>query len=66
VTFKSRGRAGESDQQQQPSQVPAPGQRMTEEQAKQLLAAIAGDSETLQERLGQIFVVPPVPPVQDW
>jgi tetratricopeptide (TPR) repeat protein len=57
---------GESDQQQQPSQVPAPGQRMTAEQAKQLLAAIAGDSETLQERLGQVFVVPPVPPVQDW
>ena len=50
----------------QPSQIPAPGQKMTEEQARQLLAAIAGDSDTLQERLGQMFVVPPIPPVQDW
>jgi hypothetical protein len=39
---------------------------MTAEQARQLLAAIAQDSETLQERLGQIFVAPPIPPVQDW
>ena len=39
---------------------------MTEEQAEQLLAAIAGDSETLQERLGQIFSVPWGDPVQDW
>jgi tetratricopeptide (TPR) repeat protein len=56
----------EQDQEPQPGQIPPPGQRMTEEQAKQLLAAIAEDSETLQERLGQIFVVPPIPPVQDW
>ena len=39
---------------------------MTEEQAKQLLAAIAENSETLQERLGQIFSVPWGDPVQDW
>lgn len=58
---------GENQEQEpQPSQVPQPGQRMTEEQAKQLLAAIAEDSDTLQERLGQMFVVPPIPPVQDW
>ena len=59
---------GEEDpnQEGQPSQVPAPGQRMTEEQAKQLLAAIAENSETLQERLGQIFSVPWRDPVQDW
>ena len=46
--------------------MPAPGQRMTEEQAEQLLAAIAGNSETLQERLGEIFAVPWGDPVQDW
>jgi tetratricopeptide (TPR) repeat protein len=57
---------GENQEQQQPSQMPQPGQRMTAEQAKQLLAAIAEDSETLQEKLGQMFVVPPIPPVQDW
>lgn len=56
----------ESNQQEHPSQVPAPGQRMTEEQARQLLAAIAQNTETLQEKLGQMFVVPPIPPVQDW
>jgi hypothetical protein len=57
---------GAQDGEPQPGQAPAPGQRMTEEQARQLLAAIAGDSDTLQERLGQIFVAPPIPPVQDW
>jgi len=59
---------GEEDpnQEGQPSQMPAPGQRMTEEQAEQLLAAIAENSETLQERLGQIFAVPWGDPVQDW
>jgi len=46
---------------------PAPGERMTEEQAEQLLAAIAGGSQTLQEALGQIMMVPNgQPPVQDW
>ena len=54
------------NQEAQPSQMPAPGQRMTKEQAEQLLAAIAGNSETLQERLGQIFSVPWGDPVQDW
>ena len=55
--------------QEQPSQsgqVPAPGQRMTEEQAKQLLAALAQDMQTLQERLGQILFVRELPPIQDW
>ena len=56
----------EPNQEGQPSQVPAPGQRMTEEQAEQLLAAIAKNSKTLQERLGQIFSVPWQDPVQDW
>jgi Ca-activated chloride channel family protein len=56
----------DGNQEGQLNQLPAPGQRMTEEQAKQLLAAIARDGQTLQEKLGQIFAVPWVPPVQDW
>jgi tetratricopeptide (TPR) repeat protein len=56
----------ESDEQESQSQIPQPGQRMTAEQARQLLAAIAQDTETLQERLGQIFIAPPIPPAQDW
>jgi Ca-activated chloride channel family protein len=55
-----------SDEQESPSQMPQPGQRMTAEQARQLLAAIAQDSQTLQEKLGQIFIAPPIPPAQDW
>ncbi len=59
---------GEPDENQegQLNEMPQPGQRMTEEQAKQLLAAIARDGQTLQEKLGQIFAVPWTPPVQDW
>ncbi|MFN2136649.1 MAG: tetratricopeptide repeat protein [Candidatus Promineifilaceae bacterium] len=56
-------------QEEQPgqlNQMPQPGQRMTAEQAEQLLAAIARDGQTLQEKLGQIFAVPWAPPVQDW
>lgn len=49
-----------------PGTVPPSGRGMTAEQAEQLLAAIAAGSDTLQERLGQIFVVPSLPPVQDW
>lgn len=59
----------DAQNQEQPSQsgqVPAPGQRMTEEQAKQLLAALAQDMQTLQERLGQILFVRELPPIQDW
>ena len=43
-----------------------PGERMSEEQARQLLAAIAENSETLMEKLGQIFFVPFGAPIQDW
>jgi len=59
----------DAQNQEQPSQsgqVPAPGQRMTEEQAKQLLAALAQDMQTLQERLGQFLFVRELPPIQDW
>jgi len=51
---------------EQPSQVPPPGQRMTEEQARQLLAALADDMETLQEKLGQYLFARQSPPAQDW
>lgn len=69
---ESRDNEGQSrqdqpqDQQSPSSQVPRPGQRMTEDQARQLLEAIAGDSDTLQERLGQYYLVPMRPSVQDW
>ena len=56
----------QQDQPGQLNQMPQPGQRMTAEQAEQLLAAIARDGQTLQEKLGQIFSVPWTPPVQDW
>ena len=58
--------AQNQEQASQSGQVPAPGQRMTEEQAKQLLAALAQDMQTLQERLGQILFVRELPPIQDW
>ncbi len=63
-----QGQPGEEDPngEEQPGMVPAPGERMSEEQARQLLATIAGDSDTLAERLGQIFSAPWQPPVQDW
>jgi len=54
------------DGDQSPSQMPEPGQRMTEEQARQLLAAIAENMQTLQERLGQYFLFNQLPPIQDW
>ena len=56
----------EQDQNGQPQYVPAPGEKMTAEQAQQLLMAIAGQSDTLQERLGQMLIVPGRPPAQDW
>ncbi len=43
-----------------------PGERMSKEQAQQLLAAIAENSETLMEKLAQIFSVPFSAPLQDW
>ena len=63
---------GQNDQNQnpnptpQPGQIPPPGQRMTPEQAQQLLAAINQDMQTLQEKLGQILWVSSLPPLQDW
>jgi len=39
---------------------------ITPEQARQLLQAVAGNSETLQERLREIHQVPGPPPERDW
>ena len=57
---------GNPSDQQPNGMVPQPGERLTAEQARQLLAAIAQGSETLQERLQQMYVVPRPPSGQDW
>jgi Ca-activated chloride channel family protein len=55
---------------EQPDQgTPNPNQgtdSLTPEQARQMLEALVGDSETLQERLQKVFVVPGRPPERDW
>lgn len=43
-----------------------PAEGLTPEQALQLLQALVGDSETLQERLQEIYRVPQPPPERDW
>lgn len=60
------GQEGEEKGQNGGSYILEPGERMSEEQARQLLAAIAGNSETLMEKLEQIFFVPFGAPLQDW
>ncbi len=63
----SNGSQQDGDEQgQSGSYILEPGERMSEEQARQLLAAIAGNSETLMEKLEQIFFVPFGAPIQDW
>jgi hypothetical protein len=46
--------------------MPEPGQRLSADQARQLLAAIGRSSQTLSERLGAIFTGNNRPPLQDW
>jgi Ca-activated chloride channel family protein len=62
--------AASGDQEQQPtpqpSGAPQEEQGMTEEQALQLLQALLGDSETLQERLQEMHQVPGPAPAEDW
>ena len=48
------GEQAQDEQQPREDMQLAPGQRMTEDQARQLLAAVARNSDTLQQRLGQI------------
>ena len=64
---QSNGSQQEGEEKgQSGSYILEPGERMSEEQARQLLAAIAGNSETLMEKLEQIFFVPFDAPIQDW
>ena len=57
---------GDPNDPNQNGMVPQPGERMTKEQAQQLLMSIAQGSGTLQERLQQIYVSPLPPSAQDW
>jgi len=52
----------------QPSGTPQaePQQGMTKEQAAQLLQALLGDSQTLRERLQEMYQAPGSAPAQDW
>ena len=66
-----QGQSGQPQDQQpdQPGEQVAgvqPQQGLTSEQAKQLLAAIAGDSETLMQRLQQYYYIQGVDPEKDW
>lgn len=63
---QSAGQQDENTQQPREGMQLAPGQRMTQDQARQLLAAVARNSDTLQQRLGQFLRVRGRPPVQDW
>jgi Ca-activated chloride channel family protein len=63
--------AASGDQGQQPTPQPSgasqeEAQGMTEEQALQLLQALLGDSQTLQERLQEMYQVPGPAPAEDW
>ena len=53
-----------SEEDAQPVQQPSTG--LTEEQAEQLLETIGQSTQTLQERLQQMYVVPGPPPAKDW
>ncbi len=57
---------GDEQATPQPSGEPQEAQGMTAEQAMQLLSALLSDSETLQERLQQIYQAPGPRPEQDW
>ena len=60
------GQPQEDQEGNQPWEAPQPGERMTEEQARQLLSALIQNSQTLSEKLGQILFVRDLPPIQDW
>jgi tetratricopeptide (TPR) repeat protein len=57
--------APDPSEQDQPVPQPQPGE-LTEEQARQLLEAVASRVQTLQERLQQNVVISSNPPVKDW
>jgi hypothetical protein len=61
---------GASEDQNQATPEPSGAEQETEdltpEQARQLLQAVVGDSETLQERLQDVYPVLGSPPERDW
>ena len=57
---------GRGEESEQPSGEPQEAQGMTPEEAMQLLQALLGDSETLRERLRELYIVPGPAPEQDW
>jgi Ca-activated chloride channel family protein len=62
-------RDDQQDQQQAQQQASGKPQQLTglsEEQARQLFAAAAQDTESLEEYLQQIYVFPWAPPAEDW
>jgi Ca-activated chloride channel family protein len=65
---QNQQQAGQPDQQQEPQEGGQPQQivGLSEEQAEQLFAAAAQDTESLEEHLQQIYVIPGAPPTQDW
>ena len=63
---QGEGQPEEGEGGDQPWEIPQPGEKMTEDQAKQLLAALLQNSQTLQEKLGEILFVRSLPPLQDW
>ena len=56
----------QGDEEQQQSSDSQEEQMMTEKQAMQLLQALLGDSETLQERLQESYGQPGPQPEEDW
>ena len=59
-------REGEEANQREGEEANQREGEMTPEQARQLLQAIVGESQTLQERLQEIYRVPGPPPEEDW
>ncbi len=60
------GAAAAGGEQGTPTGTPGAVVGMTAAQAQQLLQAIAGDTETIQEHLNQHYVVPGSTPEEDW
>jgi Ca-activated chloride channel family protein len=65
-TEESPSQIPESNDQDNSQQTNEETQEMTPEQARQLLEALLGDSETLQEHLQKNFVAPGSTPEEDW
>jgi len=60
------GQPGDQEQGGQPNAQPQVVEGLTEDQARQLLQAAAEGTESLEEHLQQILVVPGAPPAEDW